>query len=263
MLDRLNWAWRLVATALSFTCFGLGGVILWVVVFPVLSLLVRDRVRLSALARGIIHQAFRAFIGLMHMLGIFTYEVHGLDKLRRQGLLILANHPSLIDVVFLMSFTRHADCVVKAALVRNPFTRGPVLAAGFICNDTGPGMIEDSIASLRSGNNLIIFPEGTRTPTNGDAAKLQRGAANVAVRGGVDVTPVLIHCQPVLLPKGEPWWRVPESRPHFRIEVCDDMPVAMPIDGGPSEAQAARRLTQQLTDYFAVETRREPRPASA
>jgi 1-acyl-sn-glycerol-3-phosphate acyltransferase len=263
MLDRLNWAWRLFATALSFTCFGLGGLLLWVVVFPLMSLLVRDRVRLSVLARGVIHQAFRLFIGQMHVLGIFTYEVHGLEKLRRNGLLILANHPSLIDVVFLMSFTRHADCVVKAALARNPFTRGPVLAAGFICNDTGPGMIEDSIASLRAGNNLIIFPEGTRTPINGDPAKLQRGAANVAVRGGVRVTPVLIQCQPVLLPKGVPWWRIPERRPHFRFEVRDDMPVAASREGIATEAQAVRRLTQQLTDYFAVETRRDPRPASA
>ncbi|RZI86082.1 MAG: 1-acyl-sn-glycerol-3-phosphate acyltransferase [Rubrivivax sp.] len=263
MLDRLNWLWRLFATALSFVCFGVGGVLLWVLVFPVLSLLVRDRQRLSVLARTIIHQAFRAFIELMRVLGILTYEVHGLDKLDRHGLLILANHPSLIDVVFLISFTRHADCVVKAALVRNPFTRGAVLAAGFICNDTGPGMVEDSIASLRAGNNLIIFPEGTRTPINGDAAKLQRGAANVAVRGGINVTPVLIQCQPIMLPKGVPWWQIPHRRPHFRIEVCDDLPVAVPAHTGTSEAQAARRLTQQLTDYFAMETRREHRHASA
>jgi 1-acyl-sn-glycerol-3-phosphate acyltransferase len=263
MLERLNWMWRLFATALSFVCFGLGGVLLWVLVFPVMSLVVRDRERLSVLARSIIRHAFRAFVGLMHALGILTYEVHGLDKLDRRGLLILANHPSLIDVVFLISFVRRADCVVKAALVRNPFTRGPVLAAGFICNDTGPGMVEDSIASLRAGNNLIIFPEGTRTPINGDAAKLQRGAANVAVRGGIDVTPVLIQCWPHMLSKGVPWWQIPHRRPHFRIEVRDDMRVSASADSGASDAQAARRLTQQLTDYFALETRRDHRPASA
>lgn len=263
MFNRLNYAWRLFATALSFTCFGVGGLLLWVVVFPILSLFVRDRRRLSESARWIIHQAFRAFVGLMHQLGIFTYEVHGLEKLDRRGLLVLANHPSLIDVVFLMSFTRHADCVVKAALLGNPFTRGPVMAAGFICNNAGPGMVEDCVASLRAGNNLIIFPEGTRTPVDGFPAKLQRGASNVAVRGEVDVTPVLIQCDQSMLAKGVPWWRIPPRRPHFRIEVRDDMPVASFIESCASDALAARRLTQHLTDYFATETRRDHRHANA
>ena len=156
VLDRYAYAWRLFATAYCFVCFGLGGLLLWLLVFPVLSLLVRDRCRLSLYARGLIRLAFRAFVGLMHRSGIYTYEVHGLDKLERRGLLILANHPSLIDVVFLMSFTARADCLIKAALLKNPFTRGPVRTAGYISNDGGPQMVEDGIASLRAGNNLII-----------------------------------------------------------------------------------------------------------
>ena len=74
------------------------------------------------------------------------------------GLLILANHPSLIDVVFLISFVRHADCIVKAALAHNPFMRGPIRAAGFITNGDGAGLLEDCVKSLRGGNNLIVFP---------------------------------------------------------------------------------------------------------
>lgn len=46
--------------------------------------------------------------------------------LERQGLLILANHPTLIDTVFLMAFVKHADCIVNNNLWRNPFTGGPV-----------------------------------------------------------------------------------------------------------------------------------------
>lgn len=263
MFERLNYAWRLFATALSFTCFGLGGLALWVIVFPLLSLLVRDPRRLSISARWIIHQMFRLFVGQMHLLGIYSYEVHGLERLNRRGLLILANHPTLIDVVFLMSFTQRADCVVKAALLANPFTRGPVLAAGYICNNAGPAMVQDCVASLSAGNNLIIFPEGTRTPVEGFPAKLQRGASNVAVRGRVDVTPVLIQCDQSMLAKGVPWWRIPPRKPHFRIEVRDDMPVASLVDSCASDALAARRLTDHLTDYFATETRRDHRHANA
>jgi hypothetical protein len=42
--------------------------------------------------------------------------------------MIIANHPSLIDVVFLIGLVRQANCVVKQSLWENPFTRGPVRA---------------------------------------------------------------------------------------------------------------------------------------
>ena len=251
MLERLNHAWRVFATGLSFLSFGVGGVILWLLVFPVLALVVREPVRRSRLARAIIQRSFAGHIGLMHRLGVLTYEVHGLERLQRNGLLVLANHPTLIDVVFLVSLIENADCVVKSRLARNPFTRGPIRATGYICNDNGAGLVEDCIASVRSGKNLIIFPEGTRTPRTGPA-RLQRGAANIAVRGGLSVTPIRIRCSPPTLSKGEKWYLVPSRRFHVSIEVGDDLPMASFIDG-TTEAIASRRLTEYLTTYFAGE----------
>lgn len=250
--QRLERAWRILATALCFACFGLGGLVLRLVVFPLLSLFVRDPARRAHAARGVIHHAFRLFIGLMHRLGIYTYETHGLERLNRGGQLILANHPSLIDVVFLVALVRNADCVVKGPLANNPFTRGPVRAAGYICNDEGEGLIEACVASLRKGSDLIIFPEGTRTRP-GEPLKLQRGAANIAVRGLRDITPVVIECDPPMLTKGVKWYRVPLTRPHFRFTVRDDIVARDFVDRPNGEALAARRLTEYLHGYFTRE----------
>ncbi|MBL8508317.1 MAG: 1-acyl-sn-glycerol-3-phosphate acyltransferase, partial [Chitinimonas sp.] len=167
MLELLDRGWRVIATAIAFSSFGLGGLLLRLVYFPLLQLIVRERARQTRLARLSIHHTFRLFIELMRVLGILRYEIVGAERLRRPGLLILANHPTLIDVVFLISLVPNADCVVKAALARNPFTRGPVRATGYICNDSGAGLVEDCVASVHAGNNLIIFPEGTRTPVAG------------------------------------------------------------------------------------------------
>jgi 1-acyl-sn-glycerol-3-phosphate acyltransferase len=249
MLERCGRCWRVVATGLSFALFGLGGLALRLVVFPLLSLLVRERGRRIVAARAVVRVTFRLFVGVMRALGVLRYEVHGLDKLDREGLLILANHPTLIDTVFLMAFVRNADCIVKGALWNNPFTRGPVRAAGYINNRGGPQLVDDCIGSLRSGMNLIVFPEGTRTGPGG-AIELKRGAANIAVRGQRAVTPVLIDCQPPTLGKGEKWWRVPPRRAVFRIEVKDDIDVEAFSGNGASEVMAARRLTEYLQDYF-------------
>ncbi len=248
MVDRLNYAWRVLATAICFFTFGIGGALMWVLVFPALGVFVRDRDRRGVHARALVRFSFAAFIRWMRWLGVLTYEIHGAERLQRRGLLVLANHPTLIDVVFLVSLIPEADCVVRSGLARNPFTRGAIRAAGYIGNDDGPRLISACIASVRSGKNLVIFPEGTRTPKLGSGALL-RGAANIAIRGGLDITPVLIRCIPPTLAKGEKWYHVPPRRFHVVIEVKGDLATAS-FMLGTTEAIASRRLTEWLSTYF-------------
>lgn len=251
--QRLDRAWRVVGTGLSFAAFGIGGLLLRVTAFPLLQLCVRDPLRRRRIARRWVQRGFAAHVELMRRLGVLTWEIHGRERLDRDGLLVLSNHPTLIDVVFLVSLLPNADCVVKSAVARNPFMRGPVHACGYIANDDGVGLIDDCIAAVRAGGNLVIFPEGTRT-VPGQPLRLQRGAANIAVRGELDVTPVRIWCTPPTLTKGEKWYRVPPRRFHVKIEVGEDLPVRSFLngtgDGSGRETLAARRLTEHLADYF-------------
>ena len=244
---------RVVTTGISFATFGIGGLLLRLVCFPALDLFVRDADRKARLARGLVQRSFGFFIEFMRVMRVLDYRVLGAERLQREGLLILANHPTLLDVVFLVSQVPNADCVVNARRAANPFTRGPIRAARYISNDSGAGLIDDCITSLRAGSNLLIFPEGTRTALDG-IVKLQRGAANIAVRGERDVTPVLIECTPRSLTKGLPWWKVPPTRMKFTIEVREDIPVRPFIDeAGGEAALAARRLTDHLRNYFQTE----------
>jgi len=249
MAERLNRCWRVFATGFCFAVFGLGGLVIRLLVYPLLLVCNRDPQQRKNAAQAWIHHSFRWFVGLMNFVGVISYETRHLERLNRQGLLILANHPSLIDVVFLISFIPKADCIVKASLLRNPFTRGPIQAAGFICNGGGAQLIEDCTRSLDAGSNLIIFPEGTRTPLQG-APKLQRGAAHVAVKGGVDITPVYIHTSLPMLSKGLPWWRVPVRKPHFTFEVREDIAIQEFCTVAGNESLAARQVTDYLSDYL-------------
>ncbi|MFZ6751423.1 lysophospholipid acyltransferase family protein [Undibacterium sp. Ren11W] len=255
MLNRLQFYWRVVATGLCFVSFGIGGLLLGVLVFPLIHMMIRQRQSRMRCARTVLRVTFRAFIGMMHALGVLRYEIIGLEKLERQGLLILANHPTLIDTVFLMAFVKRADCIVKAGLWNNPFMRGPVRAAGYINNDQGQQLVADCIGSLQDGNNLIVFPEGTRTAKDAVIC-MKRGAANIAVRGARNITPVLITCAPVTLGKGEKWWQIPPHRAQFRIEVLEDIEIAGFIAGAASEVMAARHLSDYLQKFFTQEYQR-------
>jgi 1-acyl-sn-glycerol-3-phosphate acyltransferase len=255
VLNHIGRYWRVVGTGLSFFSFGVGGLVLRVAVFPAINVFVREGRQRTSAARSVIRFTFRAFVGLMQLLGVLRYEIKGLEKLERNGLLIIANHPTLIDTVFLMAFIKRADCIVKSGLWNNPFTHGPVRAAAYIKNENGPSLVGDCIASIKAGSNLIIFPEGTRTPRDG-VLHFKRGAANVAVRGMCDVTPVVIRCTPSTLGKGDKWWRVPARHVQLSLEVREDIKVRPFVAGSDSEALAARRLTEYMQDYFAEENKR-------
>ncbi|GIX34862.1 MAG: acyltransferase [Lysobacteraceae bacterium] len=229
----LGRAWRIFATGLSFATFGLGGLVLWLVVFPALHGVVRDRGRRQRWARAVVTTAFRAFIRFMRLVGVLTYSIDGESRLKGSGLLVVANHPTLLDVVFLMACVPNATCVVKAALGRNPFTRGPVMAAGYLFNNEGSALIDACIAALQRGENLVLFPEGTRTPHGQVLGPFRRGAANILVRGAIKATPVLIECRPPALKKGQKWYHVPLARMHFTIR-------ALPEWGGEVLQRAAR-----------------------
>ncbi|MGQ9427315.1 lysophospholipid acyltransferase family protein [Gilvimarinus sp. F26214L] len=248
MSTGLNRAWRVVATGLAFTLFGVGGAMLPLVAVPLIYLVPGDKLARERRAKAAIHYTMRGFVEIMRGLGILTYSVENPADFNRPGQLILANHPSLIDVVFLIAFIKRADCVVKSALIRNPFTRGPIGLAGYIANDDPEKVIEATVSSLARGNSLIIFPEGTRT-TPGEPLRLQRGAANVALRAGVQITPVVIRCVPTTLTKNNPWYRVPSRRFHFSMQMQRGIDVAQ-FQEADNPSRAARRLTRYLQNYF-------------
>ncbi|WP_460469703.1 lysophospholipid acyltransferase family protein [Chromohalobacter beijerinckii] len=260
----LNRGWRALGTLFSFTLFGCGGLVIGLLAAPMLNVLYREPRKRQHTARRLIAFSFRGFLMLMRGLGVLEYRLSHVSRLKRPGQLILANHPSLIDVIFLLAYTPNADCVVKGKLATNPFTRGPVRAAGYITNQDPQDVLEAAGHSLAQGHSLILFPEGTRT-TPQRPIKFRRGGANIALRIGTPITPVLILCAPPTLSKEHPWYHVPARKVEIELHVLDDIP--LPTDKQQPMAQTARRLTHQLSDYFNQELEqrrheRNPRPVA-
>ncbi|WP_310194249.1 lysophospholipid acyltransferase family protein [Pseudomonas hunanensis] len=248
---RDGYYWRLLATALSFLLFGFGGLCLRVLVFPLLACLPGGSERHQQRARRTIGWLFWRLVRFMRVSGVLTYEIIGAERLGRPGQMIIANHPSLIDVVFLIGLVRNANCVIKHSLFSNPFTRGPVREAQYLGNDGSMEMLDAAAATLRQGQPLIIFPEGTRT-SPGQAPAFHRGAAAIALRGAKIITPVVITVSPTTLTKNEPWYRIPQRRVHVRLQVGVDIDPARFTALGPAPL-ASRRLNDYLHQYFIKE----------
>lgn len=262
-LDRLpGRSLRRLWTVLSFGLFGVGALLFGLVYSPLLWLLVHPRERREKVARSSISAMFGLFIAFMGLF-VLSWEVHGRvepdgehGKNRGDsdgpaqaggtGRVVVANHPTLIDAVFLMWLLPGADCVVKASHWRNPLLMLAVRAAGYLPNNDDERLLNEGVRRVRAGHTLLLFPQGTRTRP-GEEPEFRRGGAVIAARATVPLLPVRIRCTPPALRKGEPWLRVPARRGHFTIEALPLMHPADGIDPGVSERRGTRELTKRLS----------------
>ncbi len=241
---------RLIGTAVSFATFGLGGLVLSLSLFPALTLAIRNKDRRAEVAQRTINTCFWLFTWLMEHLGVMDKEILGAEKLREDhGCLIVANHPTLIDVVVIKSLLERSQCIVKHENWRNPFMRSALVAANYVRNDDDPlALVERCTDTLKAGNNLIIFPEGSRT-VPGRERRFQRGFANVALAACAPIRLITISCTPITLTKGTPWYQIPARRSRFRVCVHEKF---RPHDvlGDCPPTVATRRLTQHIKRRF-------------
>ena len=115
-------------------------------------------------------------------------------------------------------------------------------------------LIRKSIESISTGDNLIIFPEGTRTKVLGQLA-FKQGAAYIAIKGGFNITPVLIFTSEPVLRKEHSWYRVPLKKPLFTVSVLEEIDVATTVMPRDDLILASEELTEYLEEYFLHELR--------
>lgn len=258
-LTQLNWLWRLVMTGLCFILFGIGGLLLSLVWFNLLLLIQRDIGRRRRLARRSISLSFRIFLWVARNVGALDYRIEGREILTREhSCLIVANHPTLIDYVLLASVLPETDCLVKSALLRNPFVGGVIRAADYLINSQADTLLPDCRQRLIAGDTILIFPEGTRTKP-GKPITLQRGAANIAIRCNSDLRVVQIHCSEHLLDKQSRWYNVPLKKPLFVIEMRERISIKTfhdPVKNS-QPAQDVRRLNRYLLQQLAPDQEQE------
>ena len=244
--QKLNKGWRIFATGFCFVMFGFGGLLLTFVLFPLLNFSTSSPEKRKKIAQKTISSSFSFFCKMMRFLGTIDYKLDGFEKLYKdKNTIIIANHPSLIDYVLIVSQLPECDCLVKDALWKNFFLKGVVKAAGYIPNKAP----EDLITVCKDSNTILVFPEGTRTREN-STAKLQRGAAQIAIKSNKNLRLIHISVTPRFLTKEKKWYHVPKTKPLFHLQVMNLIKVAPFIDEGTPLSVSVRHLNLHLTDVL-------------
>ncbi len=249
--NRLEAASRALRTGVAFAVFGLCSLWLAFVLLPIRSVLDRDEAEPWRRAQRGIHRLFRFHSRVMERLGLIGVTWIGAERLETPGpKIIVANHPSLIDVVLIISRLPQADCIVASDRAANAWVGGCVRAADYITNDSGIEVVHEAARRLREGRTLVVFPEGTRSPEAG-LGHFQRGAAHIALASGLDMLPVEISVEPRMLMKGQSWYHVPPRAGQYTLRVGEPIVAKEFLDGSESSVMAARKLTRVLRARFA------------
>ena len=215
----------------------------WNLVAPLLAIVLPRAVG-GRLGRAYISLTYRVCWSTAERFGLMELDTDALDALRDEpgGLIVAANHPSMLDALLVVARLPRGLCIMKAELLRHIFLGGGARLAQYIRNDVGRGMVRDAVASLREGNQLVLFPEGTRTVQSPINA-FKPGITLIAHLADVPIQTIVIETSSPYLTKGWPLLKAPPVPVRLRVRLGRRF--AADVDH--------RALLQRIERYFAEE----------
>lgn len=171
------------------------------------------------LGRAMISFGYRQFWRTAAFSGMIRLHSEVLDALRDEpGLIVVANHPSMLDALMLVARLPRSACVMKASLMHNPFLWPGARLARYIRNDSPHGMVRVAVDDLVQGGQLVLFPEGTRT-TRWPINAFRPGFTLIAKLARAPIQAVFIDTDSPYLGKGWPLWRLPPLPIVFMVRL--------------------------------------------
>jgi len=235
--------WELMATLGAFVYWGVAGLLITAISVPLILILPCPVAK--RLGRGMLHRVFRLFVRYLRAADLVHADISSLDALKEDSgpVIIAPNHTSLWDAVFVISKLPQPICIMKEAILGNPFLGGGARLAGYIPNGSPARMVKAAAEALKNGGQLLLFPEGTRTRREARWINpLGGGCALIARRAGVPVRPVFIRSNTRFLEKGWPLWKKPELPIRISVELGEPV--------WPQDGESAHAFTKRLQEIF-------------
>jgi 1-acyl-sn-glycerol-3-phosphate acyltransferase len=182
------------------------------------------------------------------MSGYFGWRVAGAEHVPMSGPVILAaNHESLVDPPLVgAACGRVISYLARESLFRNPVFGAVLRRVGAVPVDrdgaSGKGL-KTILERLRSGEGIILFPEGTRSPDG----RLQAGRAGVGLVVLKSAAPVI----PVRVWTHEAFGRQHRFPRRRRVAVCYGAPLDMRRERAEvagAERGRVKEMYQEVTD---------------
>ncbi len=186
---------------------------------------------------AIIYSIVWPFFNLVH-----PCRAVGRENIPEGPVLLCPNHTANSDplfAVFAMTLKHRPQVMAKVELMEIPVLGWLLKKAGVFAVERGKsdvGAIKRAMKCLKSGDKLLIFPEGTRSK-DGKLGEGKSGVAMLSVRTGAPILPMYI-------PAEKRWFR--------RTPVVFGKPYLPETEGGHGSAEEYERITRDLMGRIAA-----------
>ncbi|WP_407396486.1 lysophospholipid acyltransferase family protein [Treponema sp.] len=226
---------------------GFGAVILAAIVFPAFKIFIHSKDRFRCTAQRFVSATFRFFMFLLKISGIAKLLTDSREEFRNMhSRIVVANHPSILDTVVLIALIPNATVIAGEKYAKGVL--GGVIKACYIINSLDfDELCRRCKESLDLGSNVIIFPEGTRTPRHGQN-NFKKGAARIARATGANIIPVLIAGSDKFgLGKSNPFWSFnPVEQLIYHLIMLPEIDISEYAE--LTDPIAAKRITQKCSE---------------
>ncbi len=247
--DKMKKFFRAFVVIFSFAFFGAGSLVLGLIVIPLMSLFIKKENRRKVFCR-VVHNLWAFFSDFMQKTGTIKFNVTDEQKkflTELKGSVIVANHPSYIDIVLLIGLIPDTLCVVKSEIKKNPIMSNIVKSTYLINDENNDTLKEEAKQALSDGYNVIIFPTGTRS-VEGEALKLHSGAASVAMHANAPIVPIHITCDYKFLAKHQKIYDAGEKPVNYYLKINDTINIDDFKTQDTNDTKLRRRINSVIKD---------------
>lgn len=247
--NRIAYTYRAFMKLFLAFVVGTGALVIAFAIFPVIRIFVHPADRFRCTAQRFVSACFRFILFLLKITGLSDLVTESKEAfLNLHSKIVVANHPSILDTAIIIALIPNSTVIASEKYSRGIL--GGIIKACYIVNSLDfDELCRRCRETLDLGSNVLIFPEGTRTPRHGHN-HFKKGAARIAKATGANIIPVLIAGSDKFgLGKHNPFWSFnPVEKLLYHVIMLKEIDISE--YEGLTDPISAKRIAQNYSEQI-------------
>ena len=236
---------RSVLVLLSFVIFGIGAIFLNFIIFPMAKFFLKDR-QLLYFYSETIYNTWKWFVRILIFFKIIKLNITDLDNIKQiKQKIIVATHPSFIDILILIALIPRTTCIVKYSLSKNPILFNLVNSIFIMEDESLENLKEHTKRMIDNGFNVVIFPMGIRHRRN-EFPKIKKGAATIAMNANCNIVALKYYTDFDFLFINQPVYEAGEKTVTYDLSYVGEIDVKSMLQNSENEIVKKKNITKMI-----------------
>lgn len=240
---------RSITMILLFIFFGIGALILNLMIFPIAKVVLKEK-NLLYFYSDTIHNLWKFFTTLCQISGMIRLDIKDREKIvSLKKKIIVATHPSFIDIVILIALIPRTTCLVKSDLSKNPILNNIIKSIFILEDERIDSLLKHSKEMIDNGFNVIIFPSGIRHRQD-EHPKIRKGAATMAMNARADIAALKYYTDYDFLFINQPIYEAGSKPVTYTLSFAGEINTDSELKKSDNKIVVKKNITNMITSLL-------------